>query len=72
MFSGKKISFFSKILGSQHQIIRVMPNMPASVGKGITCLICKKEISRQHKKISSFLFKKVGEIIWLNKQFKIS
>ncbi len=71
IIAGKKISFFSKILGSQHQIIRVMPNMPASVGKGITCLICKKEISRQHKKISSFLFKKVGEIIWLNKESEI-
>ena len=71
IISGKKIKFFEKYLASPHQIIRVMPNMPAIVEKGMTCLVANNLTSKQNIIIASNLFKFVGKIIWLNKESDI-
>jgi len=70
--AGKKIIFFEKNLVHSHQIIRVMPNMPALVEKGMTCLVSNKLItSKKNKIIASNLFKIVGKIFWLDKESDI-
>ena len=71
IIAGKKIKFFEKYLASPHQIIRVMPNMPAIVEKGMTCLVANNLTSKQNRIIASNLFKFVGKIIWLNKESDI-
>ena len=37
--AGKKISFFKNFLPIKNQFVRVMPNMPAFVNEGISCLV---------------------------------
>ena len=71
IIAGKKISFLKQSLGSNHQIVRVMPNMPALVEKGMSCLVCNKFTSKKNIRLSTMLFKKVGEIIWLKKESDI-
>ena len=71
IIAGKKISFLKQSLGSNHQIVRVMPNMPALVEKGTSCLVCNKFTSKKNIRLSTMLFKKVGEIIWLKKESDI-
>jgi len=63
--AGKKISFFKNNIKNAIQIVRVMPNMPALIGQGVSCLVSNKDFSKRNKKIIEELFVKVGKIIWL-------
>lgn len=69
--AGKKINFFKQNLNKSYQTIRAMPNMPAFVGKGMTCLISNKLVTKKNKLIASALFKSVGDIVWLNNEIDI-
>ena len=68
IMAGKKISFFEKYFNSKQQIIRVMPNMPALVEKGMSCLVSNKATSRKNKKITKELFGIIGKTLWLKKE----
>jgi pyrroline-5-carboxylate reductase len=48
--AGKKISFFKKNIKNAAQIVRIMPNMPALIGEGISCLVSNKKININNKK----------------------
>ena len=69
--AGKKIDFINKYLNCSHQIIRAMPNMPALVLKGMTCLISNNMTTEKNKKIVESLFQCVGKTIWLKKESDI-
>ncbi|MDC0587163.1 pyrroline-5-carboxylate reductase [bacterium] len=69
--AGKKISFFKKNIKNAIQIVRVMPNMPALIGEGVSCLVSKKNISKNNKKTINDLFLKVGKTIWLKNEIEI-
>ena len=53
------------------QIVRVMPNMPALIGEGVSCLVSNKSTSKNNKKIINNLFSKVGKTIWLKNEIEI-
>ena len=69
--AGKKIIFFKKNIKNAKQIVRVMPNMPALIGEGVSCLVSNKGISKNNKKIINDLFLKVGKTIWLKNEIEI-
>ena len=48
--AGKKISFFKKNIKNAIQIVRVMPNMPALIGEGVSCLVSNKNTSSNNIK----------------------
>ena len=59
IMAGKKIIFLKKLLPSMKQVIRVMPNMPALIGQGVSCLVCSKFVSQNNKNKATKLFDKV-------------
>jgi len=68
ILAGKKFSFFDKYFNTKQQIVRVMPNMPALVERGMSCLVSNKLTSKKNKKIAKELFDIVGKTIWLKKE----
>ena len=40
--AGVKFSFYNKFISNKKQFIRAMPNMPALINMGMTCLIANK------------------------------
>ncbi len=68
IIAGKKFSFFNRYLNSKQQIVRVMPNMPVFVEKGMSCLVSNTLTTRKNKKTSKELFEKIGKAIWLKKE----
>ena len=71
IIAGKKIIFFKRKIKNITQLVRVMPNMPALINQGISCLVGNKKFSKSnHKKINE-LFLSVGETIWLNDEKQI-
>ncbi len=71
IIAGKKISFFKKNIKNVTQIVRVMPNMPALIGEGVSCLVSNKGTSINNKKTVNNLFSKVGKTIWLKNEIEI-
>ena len=69
--AGKKINFFKQNIKNSNQIVRVMPNMPALIGEGISCLVSNKNISKNNKKTINDLFLNVGKTIWLKNEIEI-
>lgn len=45
--AGKDLAWLEERLGSEHKIIRTMPNTPALVGEGITAVCPNKKIEKQ-------------------------
>ena len=71
IMAGKKIIFLKKLLPNIKQIIRVMPNMPALIGEGVSCLVSNNYVSNVNKNKVTKLFSKVGITIWLSKEREI-
>lgn len=58
--AGKKINSYENILGTEANIIRLMPNTPAGIGDGMSVLVGNKNITDHHKKLALALAKTVG------------
>lgn len=71
IIAGKKILFFKKNIKNAIQLVRVMPNMPALINQGISCMIGNKNFSKSNQKKINELFLKVGETIWLRNEKQI-
>ncbi len=65
--AGKKIAEFETALGEQ-PIVRVMPNTPSIVGKGISALFANAHVDSAQRKLSEDLLAAVGEVVWLERE----
>ena len=70
--AGRKINFFTKYLSKKSQFIRVMPNMPAIIAQGMTCLFANKNVTKKNKNIVNSLFLNVGKTLWLKSESEIN
>jgi len=66
ILAGTKISFFQRYLGVEVEILRVMPNLPAAVGEGMTLLSYGPNSSVELKSLAHLLFGCMGEIAELH------
>lgn len=71
IIAGKKINFFKKNIKRSSQLVRVMPNMPALIGEGVSCLVPNNFLSKNNQKKLNVLFSKVGKVIWLKNEKQI-
>ncbi len=63
--AGKGITTFEKAFGQNQPIIRVMPNTPAAIGKGVSAFIQNDAVTQDQKDTTEMLFKPCGETLWL-------
>lgn len=68
IIAGKKISFFKANLNNTYQIVRAMPNLPALIAEGATCLYANKLTSIKNRILVKNLFQSVGTVTWLKKE----
>ena len=71
IIAGKKINFFKSNIKNSIQIVRIMPNMPALIGTGVSCFVANKHLSKGNRKKINDLFFKVGKTIWLKNEDQI-
>lgn len=69
--AGKKIGFYKKNIKNSIQIVRIMPNMPALIGYGISCFVSNENFSKINQKKINQLFLKVGKTLWLKNEKEI-
>ncbi|MDX1974137.1 MAG: pyrroline-5-carboxylate reductase [Rickettsiales bacterium] len=66
--AGKPLSFFHSHLGRDAHIVRVMPNTPALIGKGMSVLCASKALPSIAKKTATNLLAAVGQTSWIENE----
>lgn len=69
--AGLSIAYFEKSFGPGVGIIRSMPNLPASIGAGITVAVAGGGVSEDDKANATKLLSAVGKVAWTNKEVDI-
>lgn len=59
--AGVEIKSIKKILGKEHRIIRVMPNLCAKVNQSVSCWVKNKNVSDKDIKIFKKIFQSIGQ-----------
>ena len=63
--AGVQLERLSELLDLNASIVRVMPNTPATIGKGVSCLIANPLVNQKQMQLVETLFSAVGETIRL-------
>ncbi len=71
IIAGKKINFYNSAFKKSIQIVRIMPNMPALIRRGITCFVSNRHLNDSNKKKINELFLKVGKTVWFKDENQI-
>jgi pyrroline-5-carboxylate reductase len=63
--AGTQIESLRHWLGAPKAVVRAMPNLPASIGKGITAAHATRTTTAAQKKLAESLLRAVGDLVWL-------
>ena len=63
--AGKTLGYFQQKLGADAAIVRVMPNLPASIGRGISVAVANKRVSGRGRDLAEMLLAACGEVAWV-------
>ncbi len=66
--AGISVQRFTQMFTTTLNLIRVMPNTPALVGRGMSGLFAVEGISKRDKAFAADLLSSVGEICWVEKE----
>ncbi len=66
--AGKTIAQFSEKLGGHTNIVRAMPNTPASIGAGISAAFKHADVSAADKTLATRLLEATGMVRWLDRE----
>ena len=68
--AGTTISEIESVYNNR-PIVRVMPNTPAQVKRGMSAIICNQHVTQQQKTLIDELMSSVGEVVWLDTEDQI-
>jgi pyrroline-5-carboxylate reductase len=63
--AGKTIAALEAVFGSAQPIVRVMPNTPAAIGKGISVAVANPPVAAAQKKLADNLLHAAGLVEWI-------
>ncbi len=69
--AGKTVASLLNDLGGDVSVVRAMPNLPASIGKGVTALYAPPGISQLDIDLSTRLLEAVGEVVFLEDESQV-
>lgn len=72
IMAGISTNSISKILGGKAIIVRAMPNLPATVGKGITGVFSSNALDEEKCHKIDTLFSAIGKLIWVNSETQLN
>ncbi|NVK20033.1 MAG: pyrroline-5-carboxylate reductase [Methylocystaceae bacterium] len=64
--AGKTISYYEQAIGTDARIIRVMPNTPAAVRRGISVACANDQVTDGMKDHCTKLLEAIGEVAWID------
>ncbi|WP_338659330.1 pyrroline-5-carboxylate reductase [Pectobacterium araliae] len=70
--AGINIARFQALLGEPLNIVRIMPNTPSLVGKGMSGMYAPPSVSQADKDFTAQLMQSVGKICWVDSESGIN
>lgn len=61
--AGVTTKFIEDIIGEEMPVIRMMPNMPAMIGEGVSSLSCGKYVKKEHVELAREIFTLIGSVV---------
>lgn len=68
MLAGTPLERLKKLLGEDKKVIRIMPNTPCSVGKGLIFCAAGDEVSTEEKRELERMLKSCGKLEWIDEK----
>jgi pyrroline-5-carboxylate reductase len=68
VLAGKTIADLKSRLPGMGAVVRAMPNLPASVGRGVTGCIASEGVTDRQKQDAGLLLSAIGSVEWLAKE----
>lgn len=66
ILAGTSVATFEAALGADMPILRVMPNTPAAVGRGVSGLYANKVMHADQRALGEKLLRAVGDTVWID------
>ena len=66
IMAGRTLTFLEKSFGARIPIVRAMPNLPASIGRGITVAVANKSVTKGQRAIADSLLATTGAVEWVD------
>ena len=66
--AGTSIESLSAWLGAPRALVRAMPNLPASIGKGISAAFATPTTTAAQRKLAGALLAALGDVVWLDRE----
>lgn len=66
VLAGKTVSDLARYFSTTHAIVRAMPNLPASIGRGITGVVASAHVSPAQRATATTLLAGSGAVEWLD------
>ncbi|MCB1652138.1 MAG: pyrroline-5-carboxylate reductase [Alphaproteobacteria bacterium] len=63
--AGQSLSQFTSYLGEASAVIRTMPNLPATIGKGMSVAVANAHVTTAQKALASQLLEASGRLEWV-------
>ncbi|WP_428774082.1 pyrroline-5-carboxylate reductase [Vibrio sp.] len=70
--AGINAARLNQMLGAELNLVRVMPNTPALVGKGMSGLYAPEQVSEQDRQFAAELMGAVGKVCWVEQESGIN
>ncbi|MCM2436100.1 pyrroline-5-carboxylate reductase [Agrobacterium rosae] len=68
VLAGKTISDLKSRLPDTSHFVRAMPNLPASVNRGITAAVASSDVSPEARRLTTSLLGAIGKVEWLSEE----
>ena len=71
ILAGKSVSWFKENISTEIKIVRAMPNLPASISRGVTAIYCSSSILPNEKLIIEELLSSIGTVSFVSNEEQI-
>lgn len=66
--AGVQVARFYALLGNKLNLVRIMPNTPSLVGKGMSGLYAPEQVSEEDRHFTAELMGSVGKVCWVDNE----
>src|SRR5581483_5765433 len=61
----RTLAFLEKAFSAGTAVVRAMPNLPASIGRGITVAVANRHVSKRQRELAGDLLAATGAVEWV-------
>jgi pyrroline-5-carboxylate reductase len=66
IMAGKTLGFLAESLPAETAIVRSMPNLPASIGRGVTVAVPNRHVTSEQRALADKLLRAAGLVEWVD------